>query len=180
MDEKIKKAKEKLHKVYEEGEKYEMKLLKELESELEKEKISERKESDEIKKAEDRLKKIYEDGEKFELEMLKEMRQNLKKNQQKQTEDKLKKIYEDGEKTEGMLIKQLKEKTLKEKNEYTSLTIEQQKEAIEMGVRLADEMELDMLKLKYQQNLKENGGIRNKKIEELIENLKKKKIRKGY
>jgi hypothetical protein len=146
MDEKIKKAKEKLHKVYEEGEKYEMKLLKELESELEKEKISERKESDEIKKAEDRLKKIYEDG----------------------------------EKTEGMLIKQLKEKTLKEKNEYTSLTIEQQKEAIEMGVRLADEMELDMLKLKYQQNLKENGGIRNKKIEELIENLKKKKIRKGY
>jgi hypothetical protein len=146
MDEKIKKAKEKLHKVYEEGEKYEMKLLKELESELEKEKISERKESDEIKKA----------------------------------EDKLKKIYEDGEKTEGMLIKQLKEKTLKEKNEYTSLTIEQQKEAIEMGVRLADEMELDMLKLKYQQNLKENGGIRNKKIEELIENLKKKKIRKGY
>ena len=136
MDEKIKKAKEKLHKVYEEGEKYEMKLLKELESELEKEKISERKESDEIKKAEDRLKKIYEDG----------------------------------EKTEGMLIKQLKEKTLKEKNEYTSLTIEQQKEAIEMGVRLADEMELDMLKLKYQQNLKENGGIRNKKIEELIEN----------
>ena len=146
MDEKIKKAKEKLYKVYEEGEKYEMKLLKELESELEKEKISERKESDEIKKAEDRLKKIYEDG----------------------------------EKTEGMLIKQLKEKTLKEKNEYTSLTIEQQKEAIEMGVRLADEMELDMLKLKYQQNLKENGGIRNKKIEELIENLKKKKIRKGY
>ena len=146
MDEKIKKEKEKLHKVYEEGEKYEMKLLKELESELEKEKISERKESDEIKKAEDRLKKIYEDG----------------------------------EKTEGMLIKQLKEKTLKEKNEYTSLTIEQQKEAIEMGVRLADEMELDMLKLKYQQNLKENGGIRNKKIEELIENLKKKKIRKGY
>jgi hypothetical protein len=146
MDEKIKKAKEKLNKVYEEGEKYEMKLLKELESELEKEKISERKESDEIKKAEDRLKKIYEDG----------------------------------EKTEGMLIKQLKEKTLKEKNEYTSLTIEQQKEAIEMGVRLADEMELDMLKLKYQQNLKENGGIRNKKIEELIENLKKKKIRKGY
>ena len=35
MDEKIKKAKEKLHQVYDEGDKYELKLLKELEIELE-------------------------------------------------------------------------------------------------------------------------------------------------
>jgi hypothetical protein len=98
MDEKIKKAKEKLHKVYDEGDKYESKLLKELETELEEEAL----------------------------------------------------------------------------NKKTSLTVEQQKEAAQMGVRLADKMELDMLKLKYQKNLQDNGGIKNKKIEELIKNLEKK------
>jgi hypothetical protein len=98
MDEKIKKAKEKLHKVYDEGDKYELKLLKELETELEEEAL----------------------------------------------------------------------------NKKTSLTVEQQKEAAQMGVRLADKMELDMLKLKYQKNLQDNGGIKNKKIEELIKNLEKK------
>jgi len=98
MDEKIKKAKEKLHKVYDEGDKYELKLLKELETELEEEAL----------------------------------------------------------------------------NKKTSLTVEQQKEAAQMGVSLADKMELDMLKLKYQKNLQDNGGIKNKKIEELIKNLEKK------
>ena len=98
MDEKIKKAKEKLHKVYDESDKYELKLLKELETELEEEAL----------------------------------------------------------------------------NKKTSLTVEQQKEAAQMGVRLADKMELDMLKLKYQKNLQDNGGIKNKKIEELIKNLEKK------
>jgi hypothetical protein len=98
MDEKIKKAKEKLHKVYDEGDKYELKLLKELETELEEEAL----------------------------------------------------------------------------NKKTSLTVEQQKEAAQMGVRLADKMELDVLKLKYQKNLQDNGGIKNKKIEELIKNLEKK------
>jgi len=98
MDEKIKKAKEKLHKVYDEGDKYELKLLKELETELEEEAL----------------------------------------------------------------------------NKKTSLTVEQQKEAAQMGVRLADKMELDMLKFKYQKNLQDNGGIKNKKIEELIKNLEKK------
>jgi len=98
MDEKIKKAKEKLHKVNDEGDKYELKLLKELETELEEEAL----------------------------------------------------------------------------NKKTSLTVEQQKEAAQMGVRLADKMELDMLKLKYQKNLQDNGGIKNKKIEELIKNLEKK------
>ena len=98
MDEKIKKAKEKLHKVYDEGDKYELKLLKELETELEEEAL----------------------------------------------------------------------------NKKTSLTVEQQKEATQMGVTLADKMELDMLKLKYQKNLQDNGGIKNKKIEELIKNLEKK------
>jgi len=98
MDEKIKKAKEKLHKVYDEGDKYELKLLKELETELEEEAL----------------------------------------------------------------------------NKKTSLTVEQQKEAAQMGVTLADKMELDMLKLKYQKNLQDNGGIKNKKIEELIKNLEKK------
>jgi len=98
MDEKIKKVKEKLHKVYDEGDKYELKLLKELETELEEEAL----------------------------------------------------------------------------NKKTSLTVEQQKEAAQMGVTLADKMELDMLKLKYQKNLQDNGGIKNKKIEELIKNLEKK------
>jgi len=98
MDEKIKKVKEKLHKVYDEGDKYELKLLKELETELEEEAL----------------------------------------------------------------------------NKKTSLTVEQQKEATQMGVTLADKMELDMLKLKYQKNLQDNGGIKNKKIEELIKNLEKK------
>jgi hypothetical protein len=35
-------------------------------------------------------------------------------------------------------------------------------------------MELDMLKLKYKKTLEDNGGIKNKKIEKLIEDLEKK------
>jgi len=148
MDEKIKKAKERLHKVYEEGEKYELKLLKELEEELSDEKI---------KKVEDSLHKVCDEGKKFELEMLIEM--------------KLQKIYEDGEKAEQMLMKQLKDKILKEKN---TLTVAQQKQALQMGFKLADKMELDMLKSKYKKALENNSGIKNKKIEELIKNLEKK------
>ena len=97
-----------------------------------------------IKKAEERLKKIYEDGEKYELKLLKELKEELK------------------------------QESLNEQKEKKTLTVEQQKEAIQKGFSLADKMELDVLKLKYQQNLKENGGIRNKKIEELIEKLKNK------
>jgi ABC-type oligopeptide transport system substrate-binding subunit len=148
MDEKINKAKEKLLEVYEEGEKYELKLLKELEEELSDEKI---------KKVEDSLHKVCDEGEKFELEMLIEM--------------KLQKIYEDGEKAEQMLMKQLNDKILKEKN---TLTVAQQKQALQMGFKLADKMELDMLKSKYKKALENNGGIKNKKIEELIKNLEKK------
>jgi hypothetical protein len=135
MKDKIKAAKERLHKVYKDGEEYELKLLKELETELEQE-LNDRQEKNKTQQAEDRLRKVYEDGEKFELEMLKTMRQNLSKGQ--------------------------------------ILTKEQQQQAVQMGVGLADKMELDMLKLKYKQNLEDNGGIKNKKIEKLIKDLEKK------
>ena len=36
-----------------------------------------------------------------------------------------------------------------------------------------------MLKLKYKQNLKDNSGIKNKKIEKLIEDLEKKILLNG-
>ena len=147
MNKKIKKAKERLKKIYEEGEKYELKLLKELEDELN---------DGKIKKVEDSLHEVYDEGEKFELEML--------------IETKLQKIYENGEMAEQMLMKQLKDKILKEKN---TLTVAQQKQAMQMGLKLADKMELDMLKLKYKKALEDNGGIRNKKIEQLIEKIEK-------
>ena len=134
MKDKIKAAKERLNKVYKDGEEYELKLLKELETELEQE-LNDRQEKNKTQQAEDRLRKVYEDGEKFELEMLKRMRQNLSKGQ--------------------------------------TLTKEQQQQAVQMGVGLADKMELDMLKLKYKQNLEDNGGIKNKKIEKLIKDLEK-------
>ena len=44
MDEKIKKAEERLKKIYEDGEKYELKLLKELNEELKQESLNEHKE----------------------------------------------------------------------------------------------------------------------------------------
>ena len=135
MKDKIKAAKERLNKVYKDGEEYELKLLKELETELELE-LNDRQEKNKTQQAEDRLRKVYEDGEKFELEMLERMRQNLSKGQ--------------------------------------TLTKEQQQQAVQMGVGLADKMELDMLKLKYKQNLEDNGGIKNKKIEKLIKDLEKK------
>jgi hypothetical protein len=135
MKDKIKAAKERLHKVYKDGEEYELKLLKELETELEQE-LNDRQKKDKTQQAEDRLRTVYEDGEKFELKMLERMRQNLSKRQ--------------------------------------TLTKEQQQEAVQMGVGLADKMELDMLKLKYKQNLEDNGGIKNKKIEKLIKDLEKK------
>jgi hypothetical protein len=135
MKDKIKATKERLNKVYKDGEEYELKLLKELETELEQE-LNDRQEKNKTQQAEDRLRKVYEDGEKFELEMLERMRQNLSKGQ--------------------------------------TLTKEQQQQAVQMGVGLADKMELDMLKLKYKQNLEDNGGIKNKKIEKLIKDLEKK------
>ena len=98
--------------------------------------LNDRQEKNKTQQAEDRLRKVYEDGEKFELEMLERMRQNLSKGQ--------------------------------------TLTKEQQQQAVQMGVGLADKMELDMLKLKYKQNLEDNGGIKNKKIEKLIKDLEKK------
>jgi len=135
-DKELKVAKERLHKVYKDGEEYEFKLLKELETELEKE-LNDRQEKNKTKQAKERLHKVYEDGEKFEIDILKELEQ-------------------------------------KALNRQTTLTVGQQKEAVQMGVGLADKMELDMLKLKYQKNLQDNGGIKNKKIEELIKNLEKK------
>ncbi len=71
---------------------------------------------------------------------------------------------------EQMLMKQLKDKILKEKN---TLTVAQQKQAMQMGLKLADKMELDMLKSKYKKALEDNGGIRNKNIEQLIEKIEK-------
>ncbi len=89
--------------------------------------------------------------------------------------EKLHKIYDEGEKYELKLLKELETELEEEAlNKKTSLTVEQQKEAMQIGSKLADKMELDVLKLKYQQNLKENRGIRNKKIEELIEKLENK------
>jgi len=102
-----------------------------------------------IKKAEERLKKIYENGEKSELRLLKELKQELK------------------------------QESLNEQKEKKTLTIEQQKEAIQMGFSLADKMELDMLKLKYKKTLEDNGGIKNKKIEKLIEDLENKILLNG-
>ena len=102
-----------------------------------------------IKKAEERLKKIYEDGEKYELKLLKELKEELK---------------------QESLIEQKEEKTL---------TVEQQKEAIQKGFSLADKMELDMLKLKYKKTLEDNSEIKNKKIEKLIEDLEKKILLNG-
>jgi hypothetical protein len=89
----------------------------------------------------------------------------------KKAEERLKKIYEDGEKYELKLLKELKEELRQEKN---TLTTEQLKEAMQMGYKLADKMELDKLKLKYEKAIEDNCGIKNKKIEELIKNLEKK------
>jgi hypothetical protein len=83
----------------------------------------------------------------------------------------LKKIYEDGEKYELKLLKELENELRHEKN---TLTAEQQKEVMQMGYKMADKMELDKLKLKYEKALEDNSGIKNKKIEELIKNLEKK------
>ena len=80
--------------------------------ELEQE-LNDRQKKDKTQQAEDRLRTVYEDGEKFELKMLERMRQNLSKR--------------------------------------PTLTKEQQQEAVQMGVGLADKMELDMFKLKYKQ-----------------------------
>ena len=102
-----------------------------------------------IKKAEERLKKIYEDGEKYELKLLKELKEELK---------------------QESLIEQKEEKTL---------TVEQQKEAIQKGFSLADKTELDILKLKYKKTLEDNGKIKNQKIEKLIEDLEKKILLNG-
>ena len=102
-----------------------------------------------IKKAEETLKKIYEDGEKYELKLLKELKEELK---------------------QESLIEQKEEKTL---------TVEQQKEAIQKGFSLADKTELDILKLKYKKTLEDNGKIKNQKIEKLIEDLEKKILLNG-
>ena len=102
-----------------------------------------------IKKAEETLQKIYEDGEKYELKLLKELKEELK---------------------QESLIEQKEEKTL---------TVEQQKEAIQKGFSLADKTELDMLKLKYKKTLEDNGKIKNQKIEKLIEDLEKKILLNG-
>ena len=102
-----------------------------------------------IKKAEERLKKIYEDGEKYELKLLKELKEELK---------------------QESLIEQKEEKTL---------TVEQQKEAMQKGFSLADKTELDILKLKYKKTLEDNGKIKNQKIEKLIEDLEKKILLNG-
>ena len=102
-----------------------------------------------IKKAEERLKKIYEDGEKYEIKLLKELKEELK---------------------QESLIEQKEEKTL---------TVEQQKEAIQKGFSLADKTELDILKLKYKKTLEDNGKIKNQKIEKLIEDLEKKILLNG-
>jgi len=97
-----------------------------------------------IKKAKERLKKAYEDGEKYELKLLKELEEELK------------------------------QEFLNEQKEKKTLTVEQQKEAIQKGFSLADKIELDMLKLKYKKTLEDNGGIKNEKIEKLIKDLEKK------
>lgn len=97
-----------------------------------------------IKKAKERLKKNYEDGEKYELKLLKELEEELK------------------------------QEFLNEQKEKRTLTVEQQKEAIQKGFSLADKMELDMLKLKYKKTLEDNGGIKNEKIEKIIKDLEKK------
>jgi hypothetical protein len=89
----------------------------------------------------------------------------------KKAKDRLNKIYEDGEKYELKLLKELENELRQEKN---TLTSEQQKEAMQMGYKLADKMELDMLKLKYKKTLEDNGQIKNKKIEKVIEDLEKK------
>ena len=102
-----------------------------------------------IKKAEERLKKIYEDGEKYELKLLKELKEELK------------------------------QESLSEQKEKKTLTVEQQKEAIQKGFSLADKTELDILKLKYKKTLEDNGKIKNQKIEKLIEDLEKKILLNG-
>ena len=102
-----------------------------------------------IKKAEERLKKIYEDGEKYELKLLKELKEELK------------------------------QESLSKQKEKKTLTVEQQKEAIQKGFSLADKIELDMLKLKYKKTLEDNSEIKNKKIEKLIEDLEKKILLNG-
>ena len=101
----------------------------------------------------------------------------------KKAEETLKKIYEDGEKYELKLLKELKEElnqeSLNEQKEKKTLTVEQQKEAIQKGFSLADKTELDILKLKYKKTLEDNGKIKNQKIEKLIEDLEKKILLNG-
>ena len=55
----------------------------------------------------------------------------------KKAKDRLNKIYEDGEKYELKLLKELENELRQEKN---TLTSEQQKEAMQMGYKLADKM----------------------------------------
>ena len=68
---------------------------------------------------------------------------------------------------------------MNEHKEKKTLTVEQQKEAIQKGFSLADKTELDILKLKYKKTLEDNGKIKNQKIEKLIEDLEKKILLNG-
>ena len=71
MDEKIKKAEERLKKIYEEGEKYELKLLKELKEELKQESLNEQKKTLTDEQQKEAIQKGFSLADKIELDMLK-------------------------------------------------------------------------------------------------------------
>jgi hypothetical protein len=83
----------------------------------------------------------------------------------RKAEETLKQVYEQGEKTELRLLTELAEELRKEKLV---------KETADQGSKISDQMTLDVLKLKYEAVLKDNGGQRNEDIETLIKDLGKK------
>ena len=64
--------------------------------------------------------------------------------------------------------KRIRKKGFIETNYFDSWTAER---SCVKGVGLADKMELDIRKLKYKQNLQDNGSINNKKIGKSIKDL---------
>jgi|688.fasta_scaffold33527_7 hypothetical protein len=94
----------------------------------------------------------------------------------KTAKDRLRLVNKNGEEYELKLLKELEEELSQELviEQKNTLTIEQQKKAIQTGIKLADKMTLDTLKLKYQKALSENSGIKNEKIEKIIVDLEKK------
>ena len=100
MDEKIKKAEERLKKIYEDGEKYELKLLKELKEELKQESLIEQKEEKPltVEQQKEAIQKGFSLADKTELDMLKLKYKKTLEDNGKIKNQKIEKLIEDLEK----------------------------------------------------------------------------------